>query len=206
MPRKMRAKNIRRLLKLPLGAKAIYEVEPEIFAWAKLHADFYLARYAANGRSKHWSEGERRNAYVGLLGQKIFDVICEQLGTPKDHNDAVIDWRRQKPYDFSVPDLGTIEVKTFYNYCRKVLVKTSEWHGNDFLVVFRLTENPATVRLEGWLTKQQVESLPVSDKGEHFTPYAAAYIADFDKLNPANQFVLMLNEKSIAKQRNKVEK
>jgi len=165
-------------------------------ALAKLHADFYLDRYAS-GRSKHWSTGEKRNVHVGLLGEKVFDVICQQLAVPKDHNDPVIDWRGEKPYDFYIPDFGTVEVKTFEPHCRKVLVKVREWHANDFLVVFHLTANPTTIRMEGWLTGKQVEALTVSRKGEQITPYASAYMCDFDSLNPANHFLQMLNRKSL---------
>lgn len=189
-------KNIERLLKFRPGANAVYEVEKEVFLWAKMHAEFFLSRYA-KGRSKHWSKNERRNIYVGLLGQKVFDVICQQLAVAKDHNDPVVDWRRKKSYDFKIPDLGTVEVKTFDHYCKKILVKASEWHGNDFLVVFRLTANPSTMRMEGWLTKEQVEALPISKKGERYTPFAAAYIADFDRLNPASEFISMLQKKTI---------
>jgi hypothetical protein len=203
--RNIRLKNIDRLLKLPPGATAIYEVEPEVIQWAILHADFYLKRYKQHP-AEHWTEREKRTTRTGLLGQKIFDVICQQLAVSKDHNDPVIDWRREKHYDFKIPDLGTIEVKSFDHYCRKVLVKVSEWHGDDYLVVFRLMDKtPSMVRMEGWLTKQQVESLPISKTGQKwkdgicYTPYAAAYITDFDKLNPASEFIFKLQRKSLLK-------
>ena len=192
----MEFKNIKRLLKLPPEVIAIYEVEDEVLEWAKLHAQFYLARYAKNP-ARHWSENESRNVYVGLLGEKVFDLICLQFAVPTDRNDPVIDWRKRKAYDFYIPDFGAIEVKTFEARCRKVLVKTSEWHGNDFLVVFHLTANPTTLRMEGWLTRKQVEALPVSRRGEQFTRYASAYMTDMDKLNPANEFLRMLNQKSL---------
>ena len=193
----IKLKNISRLLKLPAGTAAVYEVEKEVLSWAVLHADFYLERYTQDP-TKHWRVEETKKVRTGLLGQKIFDVICQQLAVPKDHNDPVIDWRRKKTYDFSIPDFGTVEVKTFEHHCKKVLIKVSEWHGNDYLVVFRLMDTLLSkVCMEGWLTKQQVENLPVSKKGEHVTPYADAYITDFDKLNPASQFIIMLSQKSM---------
>ena len=194
----IRLKNIKRLVRLPVGKEAIYDVEKEVISWAVLHANFYLARYALSP-AKHWAKGEERTIYVGMIGQKIFDLILQQLAVPKDHNDPVIDWRREKPYDFEVPGLGTVEVKTFDHYCGKVLVKKSEWHGNDYCVVFKfMDKKPTEVHMKGWLTKEQVENLPVSKRGEtKYTPYADAYITDFDKLKPANQFISMLYRLSL---------
>lgn len=194
----IRLKNIKRLLRLPVGKEAVYDVETEVISWAVLHADFYVERYMQTPSGKHWSQREVRNIRIGLLGQKIFDIILQQLAVPKDHNDPVIDWRREKPYDFNIPGLGTVEVKTFDHYCTKVLVKVKEWHGNDYLVVFQLVGKTfSTVHMKGWLTREQVESLRVSRKGEHFTPYADAYITEFDKLKPANQFISMLYRLSL---------
>jgi len=169
-----------------------YEVEPEILAWAKLHAYFYLDRYKKD-KTPHWKEKEKRKTYIGLVGQKIFDCICLQLDIPKDHNDPILDWRKQKPYDFKIPKLGTVEVKCFDYYCEKVLVKLAEHHGNDYLVVFRFADEPPTkVILKGWLTRDQVESLPISRKGEKYTPHEDAYICDFEDLNRASEFLRLL--------------
>jgi len=195
MPKKPKlqgAGHLRNLMRLLKSDSRTYEVEPELLATAKLYSEFFLDRYS-KGRGKHWNKKEERNTYVGLIGQKAFDIICTQLNIPKDSNDPVVDWSAQKPYDFKIPQLGTVEVKCFDHYCKKVLIKVSEWHGNDFLVVFRLAdEKPTKLFLEGWLTRNQVESLPISRKGEKYTPYADAYITDFQKLNPSSKFLKLL--------------
>lgn len=170
----------------------VYEVEPELIEWAHLHAKFYIQRYK-EGKGNHWGQEEKRTDFVGLIGQKIFDLMLQQLAVPKDHNDPVLDWRLEKDYDFNIANFGTIEAKCFDHNRRKVLVKLSEWHGNDYLVVFKLQDKePKTVNMMGYLTRKEVEKLPISRKGEVYTPYADAYICDFDELNPSNKFIKML--------------
>jgi len=175
----------------------VYDVEPEVIGWAHLHMYMYLKRYK-EGKGKHWTEDEERKTFIGLMGQKIFDIMLQQLAVPKDHNDPVIDWRLEKDYDFKIPELGTVEVKCFDHWCRKVLIKLEEWHGNDFCVIFKFgDEHPSEVHMMGWLTKEQVENLRISKKGEHYTPIADAYITDFDRLNPSNKFIKMLEGRSL---------
>jgi len=175
----------------------VYDVEPEVIDWANLHSHFYLIRYR-EGKGKHWSEDEERKAFIGLMGQKIFDIMLQQLAVPKDHNDPVLDWRLEKDYDFKIPELGTVEVKCFDYWCKKVLIKLDEWHGNDYCVIFQFgDEHPSEVYMMGWLIKEQVESLPISRKGEHYTPIASAYITNFDRLNPSNKFIKMLERCSL---------
>lgn len=172
--------------------QVIYDVEPELVEWAKLHAKFYLERYKQE-RERHWTPQQERTSFVGLIGQKIFDLILLELAVPKDTNDPVLDFRLEKNYDFNIANFGTVEVKCFDYDRRKVLIKRSEWHGNDFLVIFKLQdEEPKTVNMMGFLTRKQVEKLPISERGEAYTPYADAYITDFEKLNPSNKFIKMI--------------
>lgn len=196
---RVKLRNLKYLLQKPFDeAVLIYNVESELIKWARLHAEFYIQRYEEEPE-KHWKKGEKRNTFLGLMGQKIFDVVLQQLGVPKDHNDPVIDWRLEKDYDFKVPDFGTIEVKCFDYWHEKVLIKVSEWHHNDYAVIFKFVDQgPTEVQMRGWLTREQVESLPISRKGQtKYTPLADAYITDFDKLNPSNKFIKMLGEISV---------
>lgn len=180
--------------------EAVYEVETEVIKVARLHADFYIQRYKSE-TSEHWEKDEERKDYMGLLGEKIFDILLQELCIPSDRNDPVIDWRSIKDYDFYISEIGKIEVKTFDYWCRKVLIKKSEWHGSDYVIVFQFQDAlPKEVNLKGWLTKEQVESLPISKKGQvwHdgtcYTPIATAYITDFDSLNPSNKFISKLEK------------
>ena len=176
----------------------VYEVEPELIEVARLHTEFFLRRYKKEPE-RHWRRGEKRTTFVGLVGQKVFDLMLQQFGVPSDRNDPTIDWRLEKRYDYHIPRLGTVETKTFDYWCGKVLIKVSEWHGNDYCVIFQFKdEKPTEVNMMGWLTKEQVEKLQISKKGEtKYTPYADAYITDFDKLNPSYDFIEKLRQASL---------
>jgi hypothetical protein len=178
--------------------KGIYEVEEELIEIAIAHAKFFLKRYPKRPEYEHWTQKQKRNAYVGLLGQKIFDAILQQLSIPSVRNDPALEWLKPRPYDFQILELGTIEVKTFDHYCRKAPFKVSEWHGNDYAVVLQFkNRKPTIVHIVGWLTGTEVENLDVSEKGEYYTPYEKAYITDIEDLNPIEDFFKKLFECSL---------
>lgn len=183
------------LMENPTEDQPIYFVEPELLEWAKLHADFYIQRYR-QGLGTHWNQEDERTTYVGLLGQKIFDVLLQQLEIFAIHNDPVIDWRRKKQYDHNVHDLGTVEVKTFDHYCKYALVKLSEWHKNDYLVVFKFEDRePTKVTMVGYLTGKEVESLPIARKGQYtFSQLANCYYVKLDDpcIHKASEFIQKL--------------
>jgi hypothetical protein len=200
-----RSKRVHRLVKFEDG-HAIYDVEPEVPLWAAMHAKFIVDRYRARP-NRHWEEDEAPNSFTGFLGQKLFDIILQQYNVPNDRNDPIIEnWYYEKPYDFIIPNFGTIEVKTFGYGRRKVLIKKSEWHGNDYIVAFRFMDRqPKKVEMMGWLTKDEVEHLLISKKGEEidgicYTPKADAYTADFNQLRPAEEFIEMLKKYAIKRE------
>lgn len=179
-----------------------YKVEPEAIETARLHADFFIRRYKKQGY--HWKRNEERTTYVGLLGQKIFDLVLTQAGIAKDVNDPTVEWAREKPYDFYIPEVGTVEIKCFDHYCKKVLVKVSEWHNTDYMIAMKLGNREATdVYLMGYLTGEQVNKLPISKKGETwedgttYTPNADAYITDFADLKDIEEFLSILSTFSL---------
>ena len=176
-----------------------FEMTDPILDWARLHTEFYLNRYAS-GKGTHWTEGQERNGFVGLLGQKTFDVLCQLLEVPTCHNDPIYDWRKWKPYDFKIRNLGKIEVKTFDHYAEKLLVKQDEWHGNDLLVAFQLEdEEPTAITMKGWLEGNEVKNLPLAKKGKtKYSKYKACYIGDLEEdLNSSADLFHMLGQQSI---------
>ena len=174
--------------------QVVFNVNSDTIEVAKLYAEFFIKRYGSE-KSGHWKKDERWNTYMGLLGQKIFDIQLQELGVPNDRNDPVIDWRGIKNFDFYIPEIGTVEVKTFNYRHKKVLIKVSEWHSNDYVVVYQFKDSlPKRVNMMGWLTRKQVEKLPISKKGSHFTPIADGYITDFDSLKPAYEFIFKLEK------------
>ncbi len=173
----------------------LYEVEEEFKQWVILHAQFFLERYRA-GIGKHWNEDEVRTARLGLCGQKAFELMLQLMEVPYVPNDPIIDQRLTKPYDFWIPKVGTIEVKTYEYYCKKALVKPSEWHGNDYLVVWKFrTEEQEKLQMIGWLTRAEVEAYPTTKKGEtKFNPKSDAMIIDMSELRPPKQFITKLQQ------------
>ncbi len=180
------------------AAYPVYHVEPELVKWARLHAQFYLERYR-EGFDKHWSHNEERSTYVGLVGQKCFDVLLQQLEVSAIHNDPVIDWRGKKTYDFKVHGLGTVEVKCFDYYCEMLLVKLSEWHRSDYLVAYKFEDKePTEVTMSGYLTGKEVESLPIAKQGEKkFSKLAECYYCELTKLHRGKDFIIMLQDLAV---------
>ncbi len=170
----------------------IYHIEREFMQWVILHANFFLERYK-QGIGRHWTENELETTRIGLSGQKAFELMLQLLEVPYIPNDPVIDQRLQKDYDFRIPTLEKIEVKTYDYYCRKVLIKPSEWHGNDCLVVwkFRSREHDS-LQMVGWLPKQHVEAVPTTPKGSRFTPYHEAKVIDMSELGHPKDFITKL--------------
>ena len=174
----------------------IYIIEKEFMQWIILHAEFFLERYA-QGKGKHWTKKERENTRIGLCGQKAFELMLQLMEVPYVPNDPIIDQRLQKDYDFKIPTLGKIEVKTFKHYCKKVLVKVSEWHGDQYLIAWKMRELPneefGSLRMIGWLTKEEVEATPTTPKGAtKFNPYSDAKIIDMSELRQPKAFITKL--------------
>jgi hypothetical protein len=173
----------------------VYEIEEEFQKWVILHADFILSRYEANPLNHFKTQDERENVRLGLRGQKAFELLLQLLEVPYVPNDPVVDQRLQKSYDFLIPALGKIEVKTEKHYARKVLVKVSEWHHDDYLVAWQMHKDGAHLTLIGWLTRKQVEAHPKTPKGAtKYNPYTDSYIIDISELNPPDTFIKILNQ------------
>ena len=141
--------------------KPRYSIEPEFKSWCNLHTNFFLNRYH-QGEGEHWTKNETITTNIGLAGQKAFEMLLQKLECAYVPNDPIIDQRLEKDYDFLIPQLGKIEVKSLDHYCRKVLIKESEWHSNDFLVVWQFpTDKRKELRMIGWLTQEEVEAYPI---------------------------------------------
>jgi hypothetical protein len=173
----------------------IYEIDKEFQQWVILHADFILARYEQNPLNHFKSINERENARLGMCGQKAFELLLQLLELPYVPNDPIIDQRLHKDYDFIVPTLGKIEVKTEKHYAEKVLVKLSEWHHDNYLVAWQMNKTQDRLRMIGWLTREEVEAHPITPKGKtKFNPQADDYIIDISELNPSHTFIAKLKK------------
>ena len=175
----------------------IYEVEPEITEWARHYADVFAARFKNDTNDIRW-KGSPRNNYIGMIGQKCFEIVLQQHDIPYVPNDPVIDWRESKKYDFLIPLVGTIEVKTID--CKenqtRLLIKCSEWHNSDYCVALKLQDAlPSKVWIMGYAEGKDVPKFHYAENTLP-CPNDPCYWEYLENLHPANEFIEMLRTKT----------
>ena len=196
----MPLENILKLITTPKWANAhpTFDIEPEILEYATLHANFFLKRYEKDTQ-RHWKLSERRNAYVGLLGQKAFELTLSQFEIPYVPNDPVIDQRKTKNYDFQVPFIGKIEVKTvdFQENLTRLIVKESEWHGNEFVFAMKLLDyKPTKMQFIGYAEGEAVTRDFSYANNEFPCTLSPCYWKPLSELSSASIFFAMLKQKT----------
>jgi hypothetical protein len=173
----------------------IFDVEPEVVEWARLHANMWLERWKKENRITHWPENEKRANYVGLIGHKCFELTLQQCEIPYIPNDPTIDWRGMKSYDFRVPSVGTIEIKTvdFEERQKRLLIKCSEWHDSDFVLAVKLIDElPTRAKFFGYATCEEVKRNFNRATNEWPCKKEPCFWQLLEKLNSASAFFYML--------------
>jgi hypothetical protein len=168
----------------------IFDVESDVVEWAKWQTEIWLKRWE-NGTQPSWLENRPRNNYVGLIGQKCFEIVLQQLDVPYVPNDATIDWRGKKDYDFKIPNVGTIEVKSVDSSTshKRVLVKCAEWHNSDYVLAVKLNdETPSLLQFVGFATKEEVQKTFTYAEGCFPCFDAPCWWEFLEKLHPATEF------------------
>ena len=186
--------HIIRALTNPESVKAgtpIEDVEKDFQEWVMQNATILLQKYKERSPEKHWKKGEEKNMRLGMCGQLAFQHLLDYLHLSYNADDPS---QPVKPYDFKL-SIGTVEIKTYDHYCKYTIVKESEWKGNDFVVVWKFTDETQNhLALKGWLTKQEVESYPIIPKGEcPQTPLASARVIPMERLHDPKTFIEKLN-------------
>jgi hypothetical protein len=174
-----------------------FDVEPEILEWAKLHAEIWIERWE-KGTQASWTYNRKRNNYIGLIGQKCFEITLQQMEIPYIHNDPAIDWRGKKNYDFRIPNIETIEIKSvdYKSWQERLLVKCSEWHGSDFVLAVKLyDEQPTRLQFVGYATKQEVQKFNYAEN-ENPCKESPCYWEYLKNLHPASEFFSLLIKKT----------
>jgi len=181
-----------------------FEIEPETVEWARRYAEVFLKRL--NEEGDRWKNQERNN-FIGMIGHKCFELTLQQLEIPYAPNDPILDWRTTKNYDFRIPFIGKIEVKTAdwpENHIR-ILIKKREWHGSQYAFGIKvLNEKPTQARFYGYATKEEVEGnsntqYDFEDALEGTAPWSindACYWKPLSELHPASEFFHMLQTKT----------
>jgi hypothetical protein len=169
-----------------------YKVEPEVIKWARLHAQFFIDRYKEAAEDLHWPEEDERKNYIGMMGHKCFDLTLTQFEIPKVPNDPVVKWLWKRPYDFWIPKVGTVEVKTvdYQPNMKRLIIKESEWHKCDWVVGVKLLDKlPTKVKIVGVAHKDEVEKdFTFTERGEFPCFKASCYWRLLKDLAPAIPF------------------
>ena len=192
-----RIKNRTQLLGNLTKKRPIYDVEEEVRCWAQLNSTHFVKRYA-EGNQPSWPEKKERNNYFGMIGHKCFEIMLQQHQIPYIHNDPTIDWRQQMDYDFRVPHVGKIEVKTvdFPRTHINLIVTCREWHRNDYCFAMKLVdEPPKKVKFFGYASREEVEKFHYAEN-EQPCLKSPCYCELLEKLHPANEFIRMLKTKT----------
>jgi hypothetical protein len=177
-----------------------YKVEPEVIKWARLHAQFFIDRYKEVPEDIHWPEEDERKNYIGMIGHKCFDLTLTQFEIAKVPNDPVAKWLWKRPYDFWIPKVGTIEVKTvdYQPNMKRLIIKKSEWHKCDWVVAVKLLDElPRKVKIVGVATKKEVQNdFAFTKEGEFPCFKASCYWKLLEDLTPAIPFFDTIQEVS----------
>jgi len=175
-----------------------FNVEPEIIEWARLHAEIWLERWK-KGTQEHWTDDEERDNYIGLIGHKCFEVVLQQLEICYVHNDPVIDWRGKKYYDFKIPFIETVEIKTidYKPNQRRLIIKCSEWHNSDYAFALKLIDKtPTKAKFVGYATNEEVLNTFTYAENEFPCWKNPCYWQLLENLHSASEFFNILKEKT----------
>jgi hypothetical protein len=175
-----------------------FEVDKEILEWVKLHRDIWLERWKK--RERHWTENEERTNYIGLLGEKCFELTLQQIEVPYVRNDPLVDITNEyhKPYDFRVPFIETIEVKTvdFQSNQTRMLVKKAEYHNSDYYLAIKLLDQePTKAMFMGYAAGEEVQNFTYAEN-EFPCRKEPCYWQFLEKLHSAREFFNLLREKT----------
>ena len=173
----------------------IYYIEDDIVRQAEFYTDIYLEGYKRI-RRLHWRHNERDNIKRGLMAQLIFEEILRQYEIPYIPDRPILDnfKLRKKRYDFNVPGIGTIEIKSVREGRKYILVKKREWTDADYLVGIMIADDFSTARMLGYLHGGDVEKMP---DGGRLCPYAPCWKIDVFRLRDWKELLEKLRKISL---------
>jgi hypothetical protein len=143
-------------IKIKLGIPELdmgWDIEPELRRLARLYAQFYMERY----RYTHPSLDQ----YAMGITQAIFETVSQDLNLPYIHNQPHLD--RREPdrgravllWDFKVPGIGKIEIKSQYRKMNKetrefyyptcININFAEWKKPEWVVGIYILDMPETI-------------------------------------------------------------
>lgn len=161
------------------GLFSLLESEP--LRIAKDYAEFYIARYEAQGkklkqenpeyfeslvkRGRYNRDGslpEKRKEHQLRMGltQKAFEIFLQQIQIPYISNDPTIDWREKFLYDFKIPFFGEIDIKSCTLDNPVVNINCYEFNREnpDWVVAYQILDmsKPRWLKLLGYVHSSKV--------------------------------------------------
>jgi len=136
---------------------------------------------------------------VGLIGEQIFELTLQDIEVPYVRNNPIIDWRGIKRYDFRIPTVETVEIKTvdWKENQRRVIINCEEWHNSDYMLALKLSDvEPKEVKFMGIATCKDVLEKFEHAKNEQPCLNDPCYWQYLDKLDSASHFFKMLIDKT----------
>jgi hypothetical protein len=184
----------------------LLEIEDDLADVYRAIAELLVKRYGKKRRSNFIGSRDLEDKQIGVVGQFMFQSLLNQLRIPHISDNPVFVFREHRIlWDFLVPNLGSIEVKTFRPTDHYFMVKKNLWLSEvegrdepDYVVALRLLSS-YTAKPEGWLFGSEVSKLPVSEKGGKLTPFCDAYFCRFEELRPFPEFLARLKKCSLSK-------
>jgi hypothetical protein len=162
------------------------EIMPEAVELAKLYRRIAKKRFL--GRTL-----DEQACIDGYLGQIAFKAMLIRLKIPYLPHDPIyspLDPYYGLPYDFHIDRFGTIEVKTTarMRHYTRFMANKKLWDENrsNYAVGVKVRSDEKAV-IVGWLKRDEVEALDVSDFGT-----GDAYYCNLSSLHPMPTFIMKL--------------
>jgi len=213
---------IKEIESLGIKAEGVFqEIEPETREIGRKYGEFYIERYENEGKKLKKNDPEKFNYLVQIgrynpdgslpenrrqhqfrmgITQKAFEIALQQLQIPYIHNDPTIDWRAKFLYDFSIPSVEKIDIKsaTLDNPNVNINCREFESEKPDIVVAYQIL-NPKWLKLVGFMYNSEIKQYETLGRG--YRKYWRIPIEDFERKHNAESLLDILS-----KAKHKIEK
>jgi len=170
------------------------ELERDIPPIALAKARIQVERYMHSKVSENWHDDEELEMNVyGMLAEFAIADLLYELGIASLYNDVIFqDLVGKKPFDFWIPGVGTLEVKAVLPGERRFrfLIKKDKWSGSDYAVCVKF-ESETRCRIIGYLTREEVEGLPLLKFGKEADAYGIE-LGELGRKRPGREIFALL--------------
>ena len=174
--------------------KAELELERDIPPIALAQARILIERYKNIKVGENWHDDEETEDLVyGMLAELAFADMLYELGIASLYNHVIFqEWVGTKPFDFWIPSVGTLEVKAVLPGEKRYhfLIKKSGWHRSDYAVCLKF-ESETQCRIIGYLTRKEVEALPLLKFGKEADAYGIE-LGELGRKRPGKELFTLL--------------